>query len=92
MSIKKGEQHRVKQPAQLSLAILLTSWAVVSSVFSELSKTVKVPLAVVTGKDRLVIQVIFMIAVIAVIMLLLFSIFSTSPLTILRFSVRCRDI
>lgn len=70
----------------------LTSWAVVGSVFSELSQTVKVLLAVVTGEDGLIVEVVVMIAVITVIVLLLFSILSTSPLTVFRLSVRCRDV
>lgn len=70
----------------------LTSWAVVGSVFSELSQTVKVLLAVVTGEDGLIVEVVVMIAVITVIVLLLFSILSTSPLTVFGLSVRCRDV
>lgn len=59
----------------------LTCWAVVGSVFSELSQTVKVMLTVVTGEDGLVIEVIVVISVIAVVVLVLFSILSARPVT-----------
>ncbi|KAK5902725.1 hypothetical protein CesoFtcFv8_007956 [Champsocephalus esox] len=54
----------------------LTGWAVVGSVLSELSQTVKVMLTVVTGEDVLVIEVI-----VAVIVLVMFSILSARPMT-----------
>lgn len=71
----------------------LTSWAVVCSVLSQLSQTVKVPLTVVTSEDGVIIRVIVMISVVTVTVLLLFSILSTGPMAVfgLNLSVRCTD-
>lgn len=69
-----------------------TSWAVVSSVFSELSQTVKVLLAVVAGEDGLVVEVVVVFTLIAVIVFLLFSILRTGSLTIFGLPVRCQDV
>lgn len=78
------------EPAQLKQknhhhVTSLTSWAVVGSVLGELSQTVKVLLAVVTGEDGFVVQVI--VVIIAV--LVRFSVLSTGPLFGVGGSFRC---